>query len=108
MDRKAFYEKYICNTEDDVYAIAISGMDEEMRQDYEDMSARQTEAYKDVEMRMSLLDGGDDPAKLLHHYSETRTAAETVLCHAMFLYGAELMEKECAEKSWKLLTKLVK
>lgn len=61
MDRKAFYEKYICNTEDDLYAIAISGMDEEIRQDYADMSAKELEAYKDVEMRMSLLDGGGCP-----------------------------------------------
>ncbi len=98
MNKQDFYDRHIIDGPlDDPYSYSADRLPKALLKEYED-------AKKEYGIYFDKIENGfrssDDPEmlKLFFAFEEKANHFQTLACAAMFLYGAELMEKECAQK----------
>ena len=97
MNKEDFYKRNILDgSTDDPYSYAVSLLPPSLRKEYE--SARNERSHFLHQLKESLDNTSDSNS--LKAYMECEQAINhyhTLSCAAMFLYGAELMERECSQ-----------
>ena len=98
MNKQDFYNKHIIDGPlEDPYSYSANRLPKELLKEYEDAKKEYGVYFNKIQ---NVFKNSDDPGllNLFFRFEESYNQYQTLACAAMFLYGAELMEKECAQK----------
>ena len=98
MNKQDFYDRHIIDGPlEDPYLYSVSLLPKPLIEEYEDAKKENAGYFHKFH---DFFKNNDDPELLniFMKFEEAYNHFQTLACAAMFLYGAELMEKECAQK----------
>ena len=98
MNKQDFYDRHIIEGPlDDPYSYSANMLPKDLLEEYE-AAKKQYRVYFDKIENIFKTSSDPELLNLFFRFEEAYNHFQTLACAAMFLYGAELMEKECAQK----------
>ena len=86
------FKKYVMENEDDMYALAMEAMPDSFQDEFLRVLDEYTRLSKEMKRALHLA-GMEQVLEMLEKYDETIKELETLVCNAMFVYGADIMSR---------------